>query len=347
MAADPDEAIQQIGTIIFGVAIVAVVLSTLVGTFAIAQGSIPLDNGVATFDSADTKKLKKATIRDTTGRAVAVDGSGGVEISGGIGVRGKSWHLSTYVSVENTSRSQVVWTVRDNYVLAYDADRAVWALWYYNDSSTNSYRVEVSASPTAGTLTNVQASRDGRTLTVYNSSGASASLTIDPTTANSATLPTSQTLEGRLEETRTWSGPLNATQRQRLRNAPIKPVGVGNRTGRLMFDTSGDGVAVDFRAASGSLVGSASRAPGFAGSILTAGVDYRVDATGTGARLVALKGGALENMPRVAVDHSGLLGLGILGQLLGVLNSALVVLVLVAVAIGGSWAYRQFGGGGF
>lgn len=341
MASAADDIVERVGSIGFGIVILVVVLSTLVGTFSIAQGSIPLDNGVATFDSSD---VQNATIKNSTGRAAALNGAGAVEISGSIGVRGDRWSFSTFVDVDNSSRSQVVWVVRENWVLSYDGGASEWVLWYYNSTSTNSYSTSVVASPSG--LTNVQAQRDGQTVTLYNSTGSSSSFTITPGTDATAPLPATQSLDGRLEETRVWQTTLNASQRQALRDEPLNPVGVGNRTARLMFDTSGSGVAVDFSSATGTLTGDATRDSGFPGSVLVAGVDYRVDTSGQ-VRLIALSGGALENMPRVAVNHSGLLGSGILGQLLGVINSAVAVLTLLMLAAGGGFALKVFGDGGF
>lgn len=339
MANAGDDKVEQVGSLAFGIVILIVVLSTLVGTFAVAQGSIPLNNGVATFDSED---VENATIKNSTGRAAALDGQGAVEVNGGLGVRGDPWSFSTYVAIDDLSRSHVVWTVRENWVLSYDGGASEWVLWYYNSSSTNSYSTSVAASPSG--LTNVQAQRDGQTVTLYNSTDASSSFTITPGTDSSAPLPTTQSLDGRLEETRVWKTTLNGSQRQQLRDEPLNPVGVGNRSARLMFDTSGSGVAIDFTGASGELTGDATRGSGFAGSVLVAGVDYRIDTSGQ-VRLIALDGGALEDMPRVAVIHNGVRGLGILGQLLGVINSAIGVLTLVMLAIGGAYALQQFKGG--
>jgi hypothetical protein len=341
MASAADDIVERVGSIAFGIVILVVVLSTLVGTFTIAQGSIPLNNGVATFDSPD---VQNATIKNSTGRAAALNGNGAVEVTGALGVRGDTWSFSTFVAVDNSSRSQVVWSVRDNWVLSYDGGTSEWVLWYYNSSSTNSYSTAVAASPSG--LTNVQAQRDGQTVTLYNGTDASSSFTITPGTDSSAPLPATQSLDGRLEETRVWKTTLNASQRQALRDEPLNPVGVGNRTARLMFDTSGSGVAIDFTGASGSLTGDATRGSGFAGTKLVAGVDYRIDTSGQ-VRLIALDGGSLEDMPRVAVIHNGLHGIGILGQLLGVINSALGVLTLLMLAAAGGFALKVFGDGGF
>jgi len=335
MARAPDSPVERVAAIAIGIAVLVVVLSALVSSSTVAQGSIPLSDGVATFSSPS---VANATISNSTGRAAELSG-GAVEISGAVGVRGDTWSLSTYVDVDDSSRTQVVWTVRENWQLAYDGVAGEWELWYYNSSSTNSYSTSVSASPTG--LTNVQAQRDGQTVTLYNSSGSSSSITITPGTDSSAPVPATQPLDGRLDETRVWQAALNATQRQQLRDEPLDPVGVGNRSAQLMFDRDGSSVAVDFSSASGSLTGAATRGSGLAGAELVKGVDYRVD----GSELIALDGGSLDEMPRVAVSHGGLLGAGVFGALLGLMRSAIGVLALLMLAIGGVVALNKFRGG--
>jgi hypothetical protein len=288
-----------------------------------------------------------AEVKNSTGRAAALDTNTEVQVSGGIGVDGQNWHWSTFVGMDReVPRDEIIWSVRENYILAFnDSDAnspAEFVLWYYNSTSTNSYRLTVPGSH-GSVLKNVQASRNGTQLTLRNSTGTSSSLTITPGTDTSAPAPNGSELVGTLEETQTWDRTLNSSERQTVRTDPLEPVGVGDRDARLMFDQSGRGVAVDLRSASGEIVGSPGffssvRTSGIPGDVLTRGVDYKV----SGGSIVLLAGGEVEDAPRIVVEASSGETNPILGALLGPITGALSMLVLVALALAGVTALRSF-----
>lgn len=264
-------------------------------------------------------------VRSSTGRAVHLSQDAELQISGGLGIEGEQWTWSTMIAVENTSRDQVVWGIRDEWILAYDGSQPAWVLWHYNRSSTNSYRISVPASG-AGSLTTVQATRDNATVTLYNSSGSSTSVTLTPGTDRSATAPTYGSLDGRLEETQVWGRVLNASQLQTDRASPIPPL-TGDRRSRLMMDQTGRSVAVDLRSASGEVVGSygllaTPRGTGVAGTTLTEGQQYQLtDRNGITLTMI----GAYERAPRVVISVPDSIG--------SVLVRVIVTLALLSVLL--------------
>lgn len=241
-------------------------------------------------------------VRSSTGRAVHLSKDAELQISGGLGVEGEQWTWSAMAAVDNTSRDQVIWSIRDEWILAYDGSQPAWVLWHYNRSSTNSYRISVPASG-AGSLTTVQATRENATVTLYNSSGSSTSVTLTPGTDRSATAPTYGSLDGRLEETRVAGRVWNASERQFVRSNPNLPL-PGDRRSRLMMDQTGRSVAVDLRSASGEVVGSygllaGARGTGVAGTTLTEGTHYQLtDQNGITLTMI----GAYERAPRVVIQ---------------------------------------------
>lgn len=318
---------------IVGALVLVLIVQALLGPILSASNTV--DGSIALGADGEREFVYAGNVtevRNTTGRALRLSKEAELQVSGGIGVQGDTWTWSTTVAVDNTSRSQVLWGIRDEYLLAYDGSAGELVLWHYNESSTNSYALRVPASPSS--LTTVQATRNGSTLRLYNGSGSSSSLTLTPSTDNSAPTPTYGSLDGRLEETRTWGRVLNSTERQQVRDRPILPL-TGNRRARLMFDTQGRDVAVDLRSASGEVVGGYPlledpRASGFAGAVLQEGVSYELDTTN---ELTLRMTGDYERAPRVAVSTPNSLA-GDIARLIGVFAMLIVLVSLVGALRG-------------
>lgn len=278
-------------------------------------------------------------VRDSTGRAASLSG-GEVVINGGLGVRDDpddQWAFGTYASVENSSRASVVWSLGEEWILAYQPDYGgEFVVWHYNRSSTHSYATSVAAA-SPGSLSAVLLERDGDTITLTNSSGATSSIVLTPGTDSSAPVPTTNNLNGRLEETRSWDRTLTSAEAQTYRSDGIEPVAVGNRSARLLFDQSGTDVAVEFRTASGELRGSASRGTGLAGTVMTQGTDFSVIEFGGGLAVKPLAGGELENQPRIALStpqsafEQAALAIGSVFALAGVVLIVVVARRILAV----------------
>jgi hypothetical protein len=305
-AADAESGILQrmvVTAVVIGVGVLVVssVVGVGVDSLSSLDGSVRVegDDAVVLQNNDDVTQVS-----DSTGRAARLSG-GEVAISGGLGVRDDPddrWAFGTYASVSDSSRASIYWSLGQELVVGYTPDNGgeLFA-WYYNASSTNSYVVRVAASdPTA--LSPMLLERDGQTMTLTNATGSSESVTLTHGTSASAPLPTTNTLNGRLEETRAWDRPLASAEAQTYRSDGIEPVAVGNRSARLLFDTTGDGVAIEFRDASGELRGAASRGDGLAGTTMTRGTDFAIRMVGNNEAVVPLNGGALEDQPRIALS---------------------------------------------
>lgn len=313
--------------ILLGVAVVVIGQMFTVSSLQSTDGSIRIgQDREVVLEAVETT----TEVRDSSGRAAALNG-GEVQVNGDLGVQGsESWAFGTYAAVNNSSRNGTVWSLGQSYVLAYNGQTSDWQFWYYNQSSTNSYLLSVDASGVSS-LTPVIAERDGQTLRLTNSSGTSVSTTINASASNSAALPVTRSLRGRLDETRSWDRPLNASEEQTYRSDGIEPVAVGNRTARILFDTTGDGVAIEFRGVSGELVGAASRGSGLSGTVMTEGTDFELVSGGPDTFLRPLTGGELEDQPRVFIQTPR----GPFEQVILLLGSALTlssVVIIVAIA---------------
>lgn len=315
---------------VVGALVLFLVVQALLGPMLAAanppDGSVALGaDGVRSFPYTD----EITEVSDSTGRALHLSEDAELQVSGGIGVEGDQWTWSTMVAVENTSRDQVAWGVRDEWILAYNSSDPSWVLWHYNRSSTNSYRLSVPASG-AGSLTMVQATRGNATVTLYNSSGSSDSVTLTPGTPTSAAAPTYGSLDGRLEETRVWGRVLNTSHRQSVRSNPLLPL-PGDRRSRLMMDTTGRSVAVDLRSSSGEVVGSygllaGPRGTGLAGTTLTDGTHYQLtDQDGITLEMI----GQYDQAPRAVIDVPTLIP-GSLVSAIGTLAMLSVLILLTA-----------------
>jgi len=338
MSVSPDGDTDRLGTQILTIGVVLaiglLVLSTLISTSGIGlttDGSVAIDGPGDTIAVGDVDTV---TVSDSTGRAAKLDGSGSVAIAGGLNVSDqKQFSFGTYAAVDDVNRSQAIFGIEDEYQLSYNGTTNEYELYYFNDSSRNSYRITVAAAnPT--TLRPVLVERDGATLTLTNGTGAASSVTITPNSNTVAAGPTNNSLAGRLDETRSWHRPLTASEAATYRSDGIEPVAVGNRSTRLMYDQTGSDVAVEFRSASGELQGDATRGAGLDGTTLTEGTDYNVTFDGEDLIVEISSGGELEQMPRVAIsspDSSFEQVLQLTGTAFGL--GALVAVVLVAVKV--------------
>jgi hypothetical protein len=302
-ATDNTELVQRVivGAVLLGVGVVIVGQVAGVGGLVSVDGSIRVGgDGVVSLQGSDEVN----SVADSTGRAAELSG-GSVDISGGLGVvddADGNWTFGTYAAVDNTSQSATLWSIDDNYVIGYSpSNGGQYFLWYYNESSANSYATTVAAG-SPGSLSTVMVERDGDTLTLFNESDASTTITVNPSSETSAALPASDNLDGRLDETRTWDRPLTATERSNYRSDGIQPVAVANRSARVLFDTTGGDVAVEFRGSSGTLRGAASRGTGLAGTTMTRGTDFALQRVDGDLAVVPLSGGDLENQPRIVVQ---------------------------------------------
>jgi hypothetical protein len=294
-----------VGAVVLGIGIV--IVSSVFGAVVAAEnpGSLKLDNGQQTFGLFGQKQVE--AVKDTSGRAAAFGGSGAVVVNNGIGFLNATGEnetgtatLATHAAVDDPSRTQVIYQLGQEYQLSYNGSSQQYQLYYFDEETRDSYIVRVNASATPTKLSPIFFSRDGETLTLRTTTNSSA---IQTTGDSFVALPTDAGLDGRIEETRVVNTILTSSQRTSYVNDPIDPVAVGNRESRLMFDKTGESVAVDFRAnASARLTGDATRGSGVAGQQLDEGVDFELSPPEDSRQTItALAGGKLEDMPRVFV----------------------------------------------
>jgi hypothetical protein len=277
--------------------------------FAIAPagfGSVPIDNGQQTLNTED-RQIDPNKVQDTSGRAAELSGSGAVVVDGGLGFLNATGNETgtatflTHVAIDDPSRTQVIFQLGDEYQLSYNGTSNEYELWYFDEETRDTYLVNVSAPSDPTPLQPVIFTRDGETLTLINAAGEGLQASVTTTGDSFEPLPTDQGLDGRLEETRVINRTVTSSETTIYTDDKIAPVAVGNRESRLMYDTQGSGVAVDFRDnASASLTGDAQRGDGIPGDSLSSGTDFAITSSGSNQQTIsALVGGQLEDMPRV------------------------------------------------
>jgi hypothetical protein len=328
-----------VGAVVLGIGIFLV--STVFGAVFTPGnfGSVALDNnGQATVNAPEDERIK--VVRDTSGRAASFGGGGAVVIDSGIGFLNATGPnetgqatLLTHAAVDDPTRTQVLYQIGEEYQLSYSAaNGGQYVVWYFDEQTRDTYSTSVAAASDPTDLTAIVIERDGETLTLSKETNGTLSASVQTTGDSFAELPTDTSLDGRLEETRVINRTLTSSEKSQYATDPIAPLAVGNRTSRLMFDTRGDGVAVDFRNASGSLTGDAGRGDGVAGEELVQGQDFSVtDPQQDTQTITALAGGQLENMPRVFLT-----AINDFTQLIQLVSTAFglagVVLVIVVAA---------------
>lgn len=194
-----------------------------------------------TFVPLNTGKGTNQTVFKTTGYAVNLTGSGNSFVSSNAEFnisRDNSWSVSIWAHVDQDASSDTMSVVSldGQAIISYNGQSNQWEGWYYSESSTHSYQVNVSTSGTdVGSFTHLVLQSDGQTLSIYRNTtaGESKSLTSESLTP----APVNATnWDGRLEELRTFDETLNTSQRQTLFDNPVQQQPAWNTTSRAMFD---------------------------------------------------------------------------------------------------------------
>jgi hypothetical protein len=323
-----------VGAVVLGIG-VFLVSQVFAGIFAPqGPGSVEIVNAEATYN---TEGERTDIVRDTSGRAAVFGGSGSLVVNDGLGFlnateKDGTASFVTHARIDDPSRSQVIYQLGDNYQLSYAADSGDYQLWYFDASTRDSYALSVNASDPTG-LQPILIERQNDKLRLESTAEANE---ITTTGDSFVPLPTDNSLDGALEETRVINRTLTDNDFKRYISDPIQPVAVGNRTARLMLDTGGSGVDVSFRSSAASLNGDASKAEvGVDGDRLDRGTDYALAGPGSSSSqtLIVLSGGQLEDMPRAFVNVTN-----DFEQLIELVNIAfglagVVLLVVIAVRV--------------
>lgn len=214
-----------------------------------------------------------------------------------------TWTVSVHTAWNDSygTTNGTVYSLDGRVLLQYDNTTSQWIGWYYDESTTYSHRVNVSATNQPGKLQNIQIVGNGTHIAIYrnNTRGEVADLGVeryeDP-------LLDASHWAGRQDELRGFDTAANASVRQQLIDSPVKPLNGQERRYRVMFDEGGGSTEpVYFTGASLSL-SNTTYMPGLAGNDLLEGADYSVNLEE--GSITALRGGDLDTAPTVFVEFT-------------------------------------------
>lgn len=331
------------------VLVIAVVLqlgSAVMGSFHESQGGIRFSQSQAvtldatgTFTSVNDGEGYDETVVDSRGNAVNLTGADDsfVESEQAIDVASdKNWTLATWARVDNGAaiRDMTAISVNGRVIIDYNGTEGNWTAWYYDESKTNSYRVNISAPNQPQNWTHIAVVANGTHLAIYRNNTRGDVKNITTSSITSAPVDNSN-WDGRLDETRTFDDALNSSQRQSLVDSPVGPQANANRTMRVMYDQPDADRQLIFFADGRLKTSNASFSSGMDGSDLVAGVDYEWEVQGP--KIKPLAGGKLDGAPVAYVDYdfeSALIGL-VQGWANAVSIAALLPVLLVFAYIVG------------
>lgn len=178
-----------------------------------------------------------------------------------------------------------------------------WHAYVYDPSSGTSTTLTGSAT-TETTRSQMCVYRDGADLRLYEN----ATLLADTTFAESGEADANMTTAswwGSVEETRTWSEPLNSSERNATVTAPTAPLPNTERTDRLYYDAGDGGAAYAFLAPgepqAAAFTGAEWEQTGFTAHEMTRAADYEWHRVGP--RLRPKAGGDLQYQPAAWVSY--------------------------------------------
>lgn len=255
------------------------------------------------------------TVRDSRGYAVNMTGAGDsyVKSSSPIDIASDdTWTVSLWAHVDDGSETETMTalSVNGRVVINYNGSDGNWTAWYYDESSTSSWQVNVSAPGQPANLTNVQVWSNGTHLTIYQNGTQGEMKTITGDNIESAPITTSN-WDGRLDEVRTFDDPLNSTERSEIYNSPVAPQNNTNRTSRIMFDQPEKSTQLIFFSDSELEQSNVTFSEGLPGHVMD-GANVINDITGTtdyqwetnGPQIKPIDGGELDGAPVAYVDYS-------------------------------------------
>lgn len=269
------------------------------------ENTVVLDDGQTSASFGDTVGTQPV-VRDSTGYAVALSGANDSYVTSEHDIRIASddtWTVSTWASLspDATASAATAVSVNGRVVLSLhnQSGSYTWQAWYYSDSTTNSYQVNVSAAGQPGALGNVQVVSNGTHLAIYQNNTRGEVANLSESSLVEAPV-TASNWHGRLEELRTFDTALNNSTRQALVDTPIAARPSANPTARAMFDEPGANRQLLLYTDSQLVTSNVSYQSGLAGSVYDRGSDYEWDTVGP--QLTILDSGALAEVPVVYVS---------------------------------------------
>jgi len=291
---------------------VAIVIALLMGTAIIS--------GITSDERADTDLLVKLdgnkfteinngegydeTVKDSRGLALQFTGADDSFVQSQDPITystDNTWTYATWARTQSGAETDDMVAVSWNgeVVIAYNATRTEWVGWYYNTTTRNSHKVNISAPNQPANLTHVALTSNGTHVTIYRNNTEGETVNITQAQTQPAPVEDSN-WNGSLDETRTFDDALNASQRQALVDDGVGPLKDTNRTSRIMYDQP-DRTQTVFFANTELDVSNVSWVSGLAGQVLTAGTDYEWDTDGP--RIRSLPGGEVDGAPGVYVEY--------------------------------------------
>jgi len=232
--------IKSIGAGVIMLVVVVVVLNTL-ASGNVTQESVSTQDFAVGVDSnefvtMDSNSGTNETVFTSRGYAVNLSGSAAsyIESTDKIPLPTDSnWSVATWTYLDATTTDQAILSIDGRLILSHNATNNNWSVWYYNESSRQTYSVNVSEGSQPDTFTHLSVQRSGPALTLYVNNTLNNS--VDITKESYVKSPNASNLDGRLEETRVFDDDLTTGQRQQLIDSPIAPL-EANRTARIMYD---------------------------------------------------------------------------------------------------------------
>jgi len=292
--------------LILGITVVGTVVDTTTDNTGITKTGVLLE-GTEFVDVDDNAGGVEETVYNSRGYAVELTGADDsyVQSTRDIDVAAQdTWTVSVWASRNGTVTGQrTVTTVDGDIEIAYNSTRDEYTAWYYDAGSRASYRVNVSATASAGQFENIWLARNDSSLTIYANDTAGETATLDGTTE--AAYAGGQNWNGRLDELRVWNQTLNASQRQAHYQDPIDGI-PGGAQARVMFDEPYRSPQLLLYAGGGVGLNNATLTDGLAGQQLVTDemlsqndYQWRDD----GPQIRAVSGGELDGAPIAYVDY--------------------------------------------
>lgn len=226
--------------------LVAGAIVLIFGAFIVSQlafaGTTPITTN-ARFDGGNDGELDPAarnitSTTDTLGTKLSLDGNDS-QLSADISSPGPGdAELCTMTTIRNTGENATIATAGGELTLEYHGNRTTnkWVGSRFDPGDRDGATVTADATD-PGNQTHLCVRQAGDTVT----------LAVDATDQSSATLGSglgvatanSSSLDGTVEETRSFSEALSSSQRSTLQSTPTAPVDTGNTTARLYYDDRG------------------------------------------------------------------------------------------------------------
>jgi len=331
------DGMERVAVLAIVLAIAAVVLSLFLGAVAdtgtggaataSTQDDLLVSGGDVTLSGTN---VTDPTVKQSLNDSAQLDGSGAITGDLGADVAADRT-VSTWARIDNTSGVRQVVSVDSRTILVYNGTSSEWACWSYDDASSETHRVAVTAA-SPGAFTNLQCERAGGSLTLRVNDTSTASVATDSANATTQTLQT-EPLDGQIDETRTFNGTLSASEQSALYASPTAPLESAPRHSRVLYDSYGSLDSIPVYIAGGTLDGTAAaKAAGLEGQAAVEGTDWSL----SGDVIDLLAGGVLEGAPVVFVAWqfgSGGVGLVPLSALSGPIGAALRLAALVPLAL--------------